>query len=95
VPVLRYLGDQRVPGVVHATNGGVTSWFGFAREVATAAGLNPGRISRTADPGLDGTLPARRPVFSALDNSVLRALGRPAIRDHRDAIAEAVARAVG
>ncbi len=95
VPVLRYLGDQRVPGVVHATNGGVTSWFGFAREVATAAGLDPGRISRTADPGLDGTLPARRPVFSALDNSVLRGLGRPAIRDHRDAIAEAVARAVG
>jgi dTDP-4-dehydrorhamnose reductase len=95
VPVLRYLGDQRVPGVVHATNGGVTSWFGFARAVAAAAGLDPGRISRTADPGLDGTLPARRPVFSALDNSVLRALGRPAIRDHRDAIAEAVARAVG
>jgi dTDP-4-dehydrorhamnose reductase len=95
VPVLWYLSEQRVPGVVHATNGGVTSWFGFAREVATAAGLDPGRISRTADPGLDGTLPARRPPFSALDNGVLRALGRPAIRHHRDAIAEAVARAVG
>ena len=95
VPVLWYLSEQRVPGVVHATNGGVTSWFGFAREVATAAGLDPGRISRTTDPGLDGTLPARRPVFSALDNSVLRALGRPAIRHHGDAIAEAVARALG
>ncbi|MBT5207352.1 MAG: sugar nucleotide-binding protein [Acidimicrobiaceae bacterium] len=95
VPVLWYLSEQRVPGVVHATNGGVTSWFGFAREVATAAGLDPGRISRTADPGLDGTLPARRPPFSALDNGVLRALGRPAIRHHGDAIAEAVARAVG
>ncbi|MDG2160239.1 MAG: sugar nucleotide-binding protein, partial [Acidimicrobiales bacterium] len=82
-------------GVVHATNGGSTSWFGFAREVATEAGLDPGRISRTADPGLDGTLPARRPPFSALDNGVLRALGRPAIRHHGDAIAEAVARAVG
>jgi len=95
VPVLWYLSEQRVPGVVHATNGGVTSWFGFARGVATAAGLDPGRISRTADPGLDGTLPARRPPFSALDNGVLRALGRPAIRHHGDAIAEAVARAVG
>ncbi|MBT5567943.1 MAG: sugar nucleotide-binding protein, partial [Acidimicrobiaceae bacterium] len=95
VPVLRYLGEERVAGVVHATNGGSTSWFGFAREVATAAGLDPGRISRTADPGLDGTLPARRPPFSALDNGVLRALGRPAIRHHGDAIAEAVARAVG
>jgi len=95
VPVLRYLADQRVPGVVHATNGGVTSWFDFAREVAMAAGLDPGRISRAVDPGLDGTMPALRPTFSALDNGVLRALGRPAIRDHRDAIAEAVARAVG
>ena len=95
VPVLRYLGEERVAGVVHATNGGVTSWFDFAREVATAAGLDPGRISRAVDPGLDGSLPALRPAFSALDNGVLRALGRPAIRDHREAIAEAVARAVG
>ncbi len=95
VPVLRYLGEERVAGVVHATNGGSTSWFDFARGVATEAGLDPGRVVRTSDPGLDGTLPARRPPFSALDNGVLRALGRPAIRHHRDAIAEAVARAVG
>lgn len=95
VPVLRYLGEERVAGVVHATNGGSTSWFDFARGVATAAGLDPGCVVRTSDPGLDGTLPARRPPFSALDNGVLRALGRPAIRHHGDAIAEAVARAVG
>ena len=95
VPVLRYLGEERVAGVVHATNAGTTSWFDFARGVATAAGLDPGCVVRTSDPGLDGTLPARRPLFSALDNGVLRALGRPAIRHHGDAIAEAVARAVG
>jgi len=95
VPVLGYLADERVAGVVHATNGGPTSWFDFARGVATAAGLDPGCVVRTSDPGLDGTLPARRPLFSALDNGVLRALGRPAIRHHGDAIAEAVARAVG
>jgi dTDP-4-dehydrorhamnose reductase len=95
VPVLRYLGEERVAGVVHATNGGSTSWFDFARGVATATGLDPDCVVRTSDPGLDGTLPARRPLFSALDNSVLRALGRPAIRHHGDAIAEAVARAVG
>ena len=94
VPVLGYLADERVAGVVHATNGGPTSWFDFAREVAKAAGLDPGRVTRAGDPGLDGTLPARRPAFSALDNSVLRALGRPAIRDHREAVAEAVARTV-
>ena len=95
VPVLRYLGEERVAGVVHATNAGTTSWFDFARGVATATGLDPDCVVRTSDPGLDGTLPARRPLFSALDNSVLRALGHPAIRHHGDAIAEAVARAVG
>ena len=95
VPVLRYLAVERVAGVVHATNAGPTSWYDFAREVATAAGLDPGCVVRTADPGLDGTLPARRPLYSALDNSVLRSLGDVAIRDHREAVAEAVARAVG
>ena len=95
VPALRYLCEERVAGVVHATNAGPTSWFEFARGVATAAGLDPGRVVRTSDPGLDGTLPARRPLYSALDNAVLRSLGNVTIRDHREALAEAVARAVG
>ena len=95
VPVLAHLADERVAGVVHATNAGATSWFQFARHVATLAGQDPDRIAACPDPGLDGSLPARRPAYSALDNSVLRTLGHPGLRDHRDAVAEAVARAVG
>ena len=95
VPVLAHLADERVAGVVHATNAGATSWFQFARHVATLAGQDPDRIATCPDPGLDGSLPARRPAYSALDNSVLRSLGHPGLRDHRDAVAEAVARAVG
>ena len=95
VPVLARLADERVAGVVHATNAGATSWFQFARHVATLAGQDPDRIAACPDPGLDGSLPARRPAYSALDNSVLRSLGHPGLRDHRDAVAEAVARAVG
>ena len=94
VPVLAHLANERVAGVVHATNAGPTSWFQFARHVATVAGQDPDRIAACPDPGLDGSLPARRPVYSALDNSVLRSLGHPGLRDHRDAVAEAVARAV-
>ena len=94
VPVLARLADERVAGVVHATNAGSTSWFQFARHVATLAGQNLDRIAACPDPGLDGSLPARRPAYSALDNSVLRSLGHPGLRDHRDAVAEAVARAV-
>ena len=95
VPVLARLVDERVAGVVHATNAGSTSWLQFARHVATLAGQDPDRIAACPDPGLDGSLPARRPAYSALDNSVLRTLGHPGLRDHRDAVAEAVARAVG
>jgi len=94
VPVLAHLANERVAGVVHATNAGPTSWFQFARHVATLAGQDPDRIAACSDPGLDGSLPARRPAYSALDNSVLRSLGHPGLRDHRDAVAEAVARAV-
>ena len=94
VPVLAHLANARVAGVVHATNAGPTSWFQFARHVATLAGQDPDRIAACSDPGLDGSLPARRPAYSALDNSVLRSLGHPGLRDHRDAVAEAVARAV-
>ena len=94
VPVLAHLANERVAGVVHATNAGPTSWFQFARHVATVAGQDPDRIAACPDPGLDGSLPARRPAYSALDNSVLRSLGHPGLRDHRDAVAEAVARAV-
>jgi len=95
VPVLAHLANERVAGVVHVTNAGPTSWFQFARHVATLAGQDPDRIVACPDPGLDGSLPARRPAYSALDNSVLRSLGHPGLRDHRDAVAEAVARAVG
>ena len=95
VPVLAHLADERVAGVVHATNAGATSWFQFARHVATLAGQDPDRIVACPDPGLDGSLPACRPAYSALDNSVLRTLGHPGLRDHRDAVAEVVARTVG
>ena len=95
VPVLAHLADERVAGVVHVTNAGATSWFQFARHVATLAGQDPDRIVACPDPGLDGSLPACRPAYSALDNCVLRSLGHPEFRDHRDAVAEAVARAVG
>ncbi len=95
VPVLGFLANERVAGVVHATNAGATSWFQFARYVAVLAGQDPDRIAACSDPGLDGSLPARRPVYTALDNGVLRSLGHPELRDHRDAVAEAVAGAVG
>ena len=94
VPVIWRLAEERIPGLVHATNGGVTSWYEFGRSVADAAGADPDRIIPISVEQPDER-PAQRPPYSALDNSVLRALGYPEIRDHRDAIAEVVAGVVG
>ena len=92
VPVILRLGAERVTGVVHATNAGVTSWHGFAREVARASGNDPELLVPVSEADLDVSHPACRPTYSALDNTVLRGLGWEPMRHHRDAIAAVVAR---
>ncbi len=91
-PVILRLGAERVTGVVHATNAGVTSWHGFAREVARASGNDPELLVPVSETDLDVSRPACRPTYSALDNTVLRGLGWEPMRHHRDAIAAVVAR---
>lgn len=71
------LGGERLPGVFHLTNAGVTTWFGFARAVLEAAGEDPGRVEPIATADLDPPRPAPRPANSALDNQAWRALGLP------------------
>jgi len=92
--VILRLGAERVTGVVHATNAGVTSWHGFAREVARASGHDPDTelLVPVSETDLDVSRPAHRPTYSALDNTVLRCLGWEPMRHHRDAIAAVVAR---
>ncbi len=93
-PVIWRLAEERVAGLVHATNGGATNWYEFGRSVADAAGVDPDRIIPISVEQSDER-PAQRPPYSALDNSFLQTLGYPEIRDHRDAVAEAVTGAVG
>jgi dTDP-4-dehydrorhamnose reductase len=90
-PVILRLGVERAAGVVHATNAGTTSWYGFACEVARASGHDPERVHPICEDDLDASRSARRPAYSALDNAVLRDLGYEPMRHHRDAIADAVA----
>src|SRR6202035_700799 len=40
---VRQLVTDRRPGIFHVTNEGETTWYGFAREVLQAAGLDPSR----------------------------------------------------
>ncbi|HEX9259398.1 MAG TPA: dTDP-4-dehydrorhamnose reductase [Acidimicrobiales bacterium] len=83
-PALRSLAVDRFPGVVHVTNQRAVSWFGFAREVLEAAGLDPSRVRPIATGDLRPPRPAPRPANSVLDNAVLRMAGRPLLPDHRD-----------
>ncbi len=59
-------------GIWHLTNQGSTSWFGFARDVLTCAGLDANRVLRTSTAELKPARPAKRPANSVLDNARMR-----------------------
>lgn len=90
--VMMMLAVERHSGVVHAVNEGITSWAEFARSVAVAAGYDPDWVVGTIEADYDPPRPARRPLFSPLDNAVLHQLGYPGLRHHQDFMEEMVAR---
>ena len=61
-------------GVLHATDGGDCTWFGFAQAIVHGLGL-PARV----EPGTTAEFPrpARRPAYSVLDLSETEALVGP------------------
>ncbi|MFO1036861.1 MAG: dTDP-4-dehydrorhamnose reductase [Geminicoccaceae bacterium] len=62
------------PGTYHLVNSGLTSWCGFARAILSGAGLDAGVVALASS---DYPTRARRPAFSALDNSkAAQTLGR-------------------
>jgi dTDP-4-dehydrorhamnose reductase len=74
-------------GIYHGTNGGQTSWFGFARAVFEEAGLDPERVLPIGSAGF--MRPAPRPAYSVLGYSGLVRAGLPPLRHWRDALAAA------
>lgn len=87
---LTVMATERLPGVFHVTNQGVTSWYDFAREVLSAAGDDPGRVEPITTADLDPPRPAPRPANSVLDNAALRLSGLPLLPDWHDALARLV-----
>ncbi|MCU1491532.1 MAG: dTDP-4-dehydrorhamnose reductase, partial [Acidimicrobiaceae bacterium] len=75
--VLVDLAFSRRPGIFHVTNSGTTTWYGFARAVLAAAGLDPDRVEPIATADLVPARPAPRPANSVLDNAALRLSGLP------------------
>jgi dTDP-4-dehydrorhamnose reductase len=80
--------SDAAPGVYHATSSGSTTWFGFARAVFEAYGLDPERIRPTTTDRFPR--PAPRPAYSVLGHDRWAAAGLEPIRDWRDAVAAAL-----
>ncbi len=72
------------PGVYHASNEGVCSWFDFAVELIGAAKLENVQIDRMPSSELDR--PAPRPAYSVLDCSRLTAVRGAPLPHYRDAV---------
>lgn len=91
-PMLRRVALDRRSGIIHLTNQTPTNWFGFAGTVVALMGKDPAMVHpiRTAD--LHPPRPAPRPENSVLDNAVARMSGLPPMRDHREPMAELVAK---
>jgi len=72
-------------GLFHITANGDCSWFEFAREIFTIAGVKAD-LSPTTSAAFKS--PARRPAYSVLDNARLRTLGLDDLKDWRIALQE-------
>ncbi len=90
--MVRRLVVERRPGLFHVTNQGAVSWYEFAREVLSAAGLDPARVHPIATADLDPPRPAPRPANSVLDNAALRLDGVDLAPDFREPLSRLVAR---
>jgi len=72
--------EQGAPaGTYHATSSGQTSWFGFARAIVEAAGMDPAIVSPTDSAAF--VRPAPRPAYSVLGHDALTRVGVPEIGD--------------
>ncbi len=79
VDLVRHLVDAGAAGTFHATASGETSWYGFARAVVAAAGLDPEIVSPTDTASFPR--PAPRPAYSVLGHDALSAAGVAPIGD--------------
>jgi dTDP-4-dehydrorhamnose reductase len=76
--------ETRLYGLYHVTNAGSCSWYEFAREILTLAGVE---VEVIPIPGVQYPLPAARPV-----NGVISGPDSPDLRHWREAIVDYLAR---
>ena len=77
-----------VPGIYHYTNTGITSWFDFAKEIATGIGTNCIVLPINTD---QYPTPAARPAYSALDNEKISSVFGIDIPEWRESLKRCLA----
>lgn len=85
--IIALLDADAPAGVYHGTNAGAASWFDLARATFELAGLDPERVLPTDSASFPR--PAPRPAYSVLGHDAWAAVGLPAPRPWREALAEA------
>jgi dTDP-4-dehydrorhamnose reductase len=91
--VLRLVEKEAPAGTYHATSSGQTSWFGFARQVVAAAGLDPAIVTPTDSAAF--VRPAPRPAYSVLGHDALSRAGVDPIADWAQRWEQASAEVLG
>ncbi len=77
--IVRLVEAQAPAGTYHGTSSGQVSWWGFAREVVAAAGLDPQMVAASRTDA--ASRPAPRPAYSVLGHDALRRVGVEPIGD--------------
>ena len=83
-------GREDVYGIFHATNSGVTSWYGFAQRIFEVAGIE--KVDLSAILTESYPTPAPRPAYSVLDCDRLHQILQVKMPDWQDALSRCVAR---
>jgi dTDP-4-dehydrorhamnose reductase len=88
--MIKTLIESSAPGgVYHGTNGDSATWYVFARELFTRAGLDPDRVRQTTSDKF--VRPAPRPAYSVLGHTAWTRAGIDTPRPWRDALDDAFA----
>ncbi|MEV6607515.1 dTDP-4-dehydrorhamnose reductase [Kutzneria sp. NPDC051319] len=75
--------------VLHGTNAGETTWFGFTQAIFEELGADPARVQPCTT--ADFPRPAPRPAYSVLSGAAWAAAGLTPLRPWREALAAAFA----
>ena len=75
--------------VLHGTNSGETTWYGFTRAIFEELGADPDRVTPCTT--ADFPRPAPRPAYSVLSGAAWAAAGLTPLRPWREALAAAFA----